>query len=449
MNLTGFYRAFEERFYAPRSVIKQLRKQYLPYVTPLAAIYPGANTFDVGCGRGEWLELMQESNFTPMGVDLDEGMLEACRELGLPAEQGDAIAYLQTLADESQVVITAFHVVEHIPFEQLQTLVIEALRVLKPGGLLIMETPNPENIVVATRNFHLDPTHLRPLTPMLLGFLPEFHGYARVATVRLQEPQDTHTRTDIKLTDVLHHVSPDYAVVAQKGAADEILHAFDAPFTQQHGLDLHNLANRFDQRQDEFLAAHHQTRQSIMEVEQKLTTSVAGFEALKQQMDTRLAVMNYQQVEQQAALHAETSQVQMMHSQLQKVQAQLHALQARTDSVDANALALQTERDALRNSLSWKITAPLRGTASFLASPIVFTMDKVLKNQRLSEQLNELLLRFPSLHARLRVTAVTKGLIQEPVSVVAPMPVVSVHELSPKAKQIHAALLQEITHQPE
>ena len=164
MSTLGFYRAFEERFYAPRSTIKNLRQQYLPFVQPLAALYPGAATFDIGCGRGEWLELMQELGMSPFGIDLDAGMLQGCHELNLPAEQGDAVAYLQTLADNSQAVVTAFHVVEHISFEQLTQVVIESLRVLQPGGLLIMETPNPENIVVATRNFYLDPTHLQKKT---------------------------------------------------------------------------------------------------------------------------------------------------------------------------------------------------------------------------------------------------------------------------------------------
>ena len=190
MSTLGFYRAFEERFYAPRSTIKKLRQQYLPFVQPLAALYPGAATFDIGCGRGEWLELMQELGMSPFGVDLDAGMLQGCHELNLPAEQGDAVAYLQTLADNSQAVVTAFHVVEHISFEQLTKVVIESLRVLQPGGLLIMETPNPENIVVATRNFYLDPTHLRPIPSLLLSFLPEHHGFARVHTLRLQESHE-------------------------------------------------------------------------------------------------------------------------------------------------------------------------------------------------------------------------------------------------------------------
>ena len=385
MSVAGFYRAFEERFYAPRSIIKGMREQYLPFVTPLAKAYPGAPTFDIGCGRGEWLELMQASGFQPFGVDLDEGMLQACRELGLPAQQGDAIAYLQTLGDASQIVISAFHVVEHISFEQLQTLVVQALRVLKPGGLLIMETPNPENIVVATHNFYLDPTHQRPLPPMLLGFLPEFHGFARVATLRLQESPDIHTRTDINLTDVLHSVSPDYAVVAQKAAALDVFQSLDDAFAKRLGLDLHALANRFDRRQAELLTAHHETRLQIA--------------SIQRQVDALQAI----QLERDAAQHA---------------------------------------HDAMRNSLSWKITAPLRATVSFATSPISFTMARILQNPRLSGRLNRTLIRFPSLHARLRGTALAQGLMTEPLSTQSMLAPATATDLSPRARQIHTALLQ-------
>ena len=149
----SFYRAFEEKFYAPRDSIKSLRKQYLPFVKPLAEIYKSANIFDIGCGRGEWLSLMQEIGFEVFGVDLDAGMLQDCWDRDLPAKEGDAVEYLKTLESNSQAVISAFHVIEHIPFEALSQVVSESFRALKPGGVLIMETPNPENLLVATQNF--------------------------------------------------------------------------------------------------------------------------------------------------------------------------------------------------------------------------------------------------------------------------------------------------------
>jgi len=244
----GFYRTFEERYYAPRDVITALRKQYLPFVAPLSGLYPGAKTFDIGCGRGEWLELMNGMGFDAYGVDLDDGMLRDCHVRGLQVEKGDAVAYLREMESESHAVVSAFHVVEHISFEDLVVAVQETLRILKPGGLLIMETPNPENFIVATRNFYLDPTHRRPIPSQLLSFLVEYYGFSRIKTIRLQEHIELHKQQKPSLLDVLGGVSPDYAVVAQKSASSDTFCLFDQAFMKDYGLTLDELAVRYDQR---------------------------------------------------------------------------------------------------------------------------------------------------------------------------------------------------------
>lgn len=184
----------------------------------------------MGCGRGEWLELLQDAGFDPQGIEIDERMLDACRERSLPVSQGEAVRSLKAMNDESYSVISGFHLVEHIPFKAVQELVKEALRVLRPGGLLILETPNPENIVVGTVNFYIDPSHLKPIPPSLLAFATEHQGFARTKIIRLQEPDGLISKQDISLLDVLSGVSPDYAVVAQKWAEREVLGLFDEVF---------------------------------------------------------------------------------------------------------------------------------------------------------------------------------------------------------------------------
>ncbi len=244
----NFYRAFEDRHRGSREQIKARLRVYLPFVEPLCGFYADAAALDLGCGRGEWLELMAGSGFKPYGVDLDEGMLSGCRELNLPAEKGEAVAFLAALPAESQVVVSAFHVVEHIGFKQLQSVVSEALRVLKPGGLLIMETPNPENLIVATQNFYLDPTHQRPLPPQLLSFLPEYYGFEKVKILRLQEPVELSGGKPPMLFDVLGGVSPDYAVVAQKNGRSEILAATNPAFEAEYGLSLASIVIKYDRQ---------------------------------------------------------------------------------------------------------------------------------------------------------------------------------------------------------
>jgi O-antigen chain-terminating methyltransferase len=269
----SFYRAFEEKHRGSRELIKSRLRAYLPFVEPLAELNKGAQTIDLGCGRGEWLELMTEVGFKSQGVDLDEGMLSGCVELGLSVEKGDAIAFLAALPSESQAIVSAFHVVEHISFEQLQTVVSEALRVLKPGGLLIMETPNPENIVVATCNFYLDPTHQRPIPPQLLSFLPEYHGFARIKTIRLQESKSLMQSASLTLHDVLDGVSPDYAVIAQKAAATDVFHRIDTAFEHEYGLNLATLAARYTAQLEakaEHAQAHAQAQAQAQQFHQTL-----------------------------------------------------------------------------------------------------------------------------------------------------------------------------------
>ena len=244
--MDSFYRAFEDRCRGSREVIKLRLRQYLQFVLPLACKHPGASVFDLGCGRGEWLEIMAEIGLMPYGVDLDEGMLEVCFELGLPAHKGDAIAYLSELPSDSQLVVSAFHVVEHLSFEQLRNLVREALRVLKCGGLLIMETPNPENIAVATRNFYLDPTHQRPIPPQLLSFLPEYYGFIQIKTLRLQESSELAAGKPVSLLAIINGVSPDYAVIAQKGGDEAAIAATKSAFDKEYGLTLEVLVDRYE-----------------------------------------------------------------------------------------------------------------------------------------------------------------------------------------------------------
>lgn len=244
----NFYRAFEEKHRGSRELIKERLRAYLAFVEPLKSIYPNFSCIDLGCGRGEWLELMMDSGARPFGIDLDEGMLRACQDMGLPSMHGDCISWLSSLPDESQAVVSAFHLVEHISFEQLQSVVRQALRVLKPGGLLIMETPNPENIRVATANFYLDPSHQRPIPSQLLAFLPELYGYFRSKVLYLQESKELVSSSAPTLLDVLVGVSPDYGVVAQKSAVPDITAQFDAAYACEYGLTLDALARRFDNR---------------------------------------------------------------------------------------------------------------------------------------------------------------------------------------------------------
>ncbi|ROM56314.1 hypothetical protein BK649_04975 [Pseudomonas canadensis] len=241
-----FYRAFEDRHRGSRELIAQRLQVYMAFLEPLKNLYQDLDALDLGCGRGEWLELLVQNGFAPSGVDLDSGMLEACQSRGLPAEQGDALSALRSLPDACKVVVSGFHIAEHIPFADLKVLVAEALRVLRPGGLLVLETPNAENLMVGTQNFYLDPTHERPIPHLLLSFLTEYTGFARSKLLRLQESASLVEGSAVDLMSVLGGVSPDYAIVAQKAAEPEQLEHFNPAFERDYGLALDTLAKRYD-----------------------------------------------------------------------------------------------------------------------------------------------------------------------------------------------------------
>lgn len=260
----GFYKAFEERFRGSRPAVKQGFSVYLPFVEP----FHGGAALDLGCGRGEWLDVLRENGFDARGIDLDDDLLAVCRDAGLLVEKGDALISLQRQADQSLTLVSAIHVAEHLPFDQLRLLITEALRVLIPGGLLILETPNPENIQVATTHFYRDPTHQRPLPPELLSFLPEHAGFARVKVLRCAEPEHIMDESQaMTLEKVLKSVSPDYAVVAQKAASSDVLAQFDKAFAKEYGVPPEILLRRFEKRLAQMESELHRAGARLQDTE--------------------------------------------------------------------------------------------------------------------------------------------------------------------------------------
>lgn len=489
-----FYRAFEDRYRGNRATIRDRLTVYLPFVQPLAR--PGAVALDLGCGRGEWIELLGETGFAAEGVDLDEGMLAACRERGLKVTNGDAVAVLRARPEASAAVVSAFHLVEHIPFDLVQTLIAEALRVLQPGGLLILETPNPENLVVGASSFYDDPSHLRPLPPKLLAFAVEHGGFARNNVLRLQEAAHLRGTGPVQLFDVLAGVSPDYAVVAQKSGAPAELASLDALFAATYGVDLHILAQRHQQGQDAVRDELEQVREQqnaggnalqeqfarvgaqishVHATTVSLAADLAGSQAAQSALAEQLALLagpnghggniesvqdrltqELDRIETAAQAHAEqiASQLRMRIAEVQQMHEQAVGESARLAQhvawVEGRLVHAEAELAALRRrGLAAGVVRALgngrrlagTGIASRLRQParafLRRLVQHVMRRPALKRVARTLVSRFPGLHTRLL------QLMYAPASAATSVPVDTdplASEMSPRSLSIYRAL---------
>ena len=250
-------------------------------------------------------------------------MMEACSNFNFSFTKEDAVKYLKSLPNESQVVVSGFHIVEHLPFEKLQLLVSEALRVLKPCGLLLMETPNPENILVGIKNFYIDPTHNKPIPPELLYFVAEYAGFYRIKTVRLQEDKDSLDNPNITVTSVLAGVSRDYAIIAQKEGKQEDLAKFDNAFSREYGISLEALGKVYDQH--------------VREIQKKFDSADVRIEEFVAEFTPLKALLEHQgrqleELKQILTENKEAHSIQQQHTQ--ETQKQLDAIRNRLEELN-------------------------------------------------------------------------------------------------------------------
>jgi O-antigen chain-terminating methyltransferase len=166
-------------FRGSEEYVKAGQRQYLPNFEGSQSV------LDIGCGRGEFLELMREAKIPAVGIDLSEESVAMCRLKGLEAETADLFAYLAGLPEDSLDGIFCAQVVEHLPPERLPEMIQLCASRLARDGVLVVETPNPECLAIFATHFYLDPTHSRPVPHPLLAFYLEEYGVGVVEVRRL------------------------------------------------------------------------------------------------------------------------------------------------------------------------------------------------------------------------------------------------------------------------
>lgn len=215
----ALYAAFEDEFRGSREDIKG---RLMPYVERLVLVGAGQQSMpilDIGCGRGEWLELLKENGLWAYGIDINMMMVERSVSFGLDARHAELIAHLTEVGDASRSALTAFHVVEHLPFTTMVDFIDEAFRVLVPGGLLILETPNPLTMRVGATTFYNDPTHRNPLMPEPLRFIVGHRGFIDAEVIELHPFTQGLLQERTADTAILNRVlfgPQDYAIVARR-----------------------------------------------------------------------------------------------------------------------------------------------------------------------------------------------------------------------------------------
>ncbi len=217
------YPAFEDRFRGTtEEVLRRFSGSYTSYVDHVCASFNNSiEVLDVACGRGEWLQLMQQKGIQGRGVDSNVGMGKWCTNLGLDVVVMDALEYLKSAEENTVHIITAFHFVEHISVHVLIDFLKLAKKVLVHGGMLVLETPNPKNVAIGACGFYADPSHERPIVPETLDFFVSSAGFGRIETVFFDDKDGKRTSVCANTNESAYYVkrmheSYEYAIIAYK-----------------------------------------------------------------------------------------------------------------------------------------------------------------------------------------------------------------------------------------
>jgi len=356
-----FYSAFEARFRGTSELIKDRLKIYKNIL-----LKSDGAVLDLGCGRGEWLSLLRQWGINATGIDSDPEMIRICRDQNLKVIMDDIFVSLDRYEDNSIGVISAFHVIEHLPFKMVIQLLTGCKRILKAGGFIILETPNSENIIVGSSDFYLDPTHLRPLPAKLLNFAAEYYGFQDCTVLRINSDIELPS-LNLNIYNAFAGVGPDYVLIAISGENSAVSLALSEMQSTHKGytfdISCSEYEKSFSNKLNSLLDLAYQSgKESIQQIDglrNSLSSDLKNSSDLLQQQIIESNLNNNQQIDDlRNSLSSDLKnssdllQQQIIESNLNNNQ-QMYTLWL-------HCVENSREISYLKNSFSWKLTLPLR-----------------------------------------------------------------------------------------
>lgn len=323
-----FYSAFEARFRGTSEIIKDRLKIYKNIL-----LKSDGAVLDLGCGRGEWLSLLRQWGINATGIDSDPEMIRICRDQNLKVIMDDIFVSLDRYEDNSIGVISAFHVIEHLPFKMVIQLLTSCKRILKAGGFIILETPNSENIIVGSSDFYLDPTHLKPLPAKLLNFAAEYYGFQDCTVLRINSNIELPS-LNLNIYNAFAGVGPDYVLIAISGENSAVSLALSEMQSTHKGYT-------FDISCSEYEKSFSNKLNSLLDLAyQSDKESIQQIDDLRNSLSSDLK--NSSDLLQQQIIESNLNNNQQIYTLW------LHCVEN------------SREISYLKNSFSWKLTLPLR-----------------------------------------------------------------------------------------
>ncbi len=312
-----YYQYLRGHDYSSTGALVAVLRDYLPHFANHERV------LDIGCGHGEFLQLLQEAGHDAMGVDIDPAMVAACQAEGLTAIEADAISWLAT-QDQQFDAIFSSNVIEHLTVEQVQQLSRHAYRALRPGGMLLLGTPNPESVIVQLHEFWRDPTHVRLYDRQLVEFFLADAGFTNIQNgnnaaaswegfAHMLDPAHHAAVAVVKMADLppapvpntpaatLHPLPepPGAQVPWRQRLAFRLLHLFYQKFLEPYiALLRHDLAQQQQQSVDlyNYVQAQQEQIQQLQQHNHQLTQSlqsvIAQQEARFEQVGESLHFLN-------------------------------------------------------------------------------------------------------------------------------------------------------------